>query len=717
MPVKGFVSAGASNSHSSSQGKWLREWVRLRYQVGDLLSSLRSFGHRRRQTLELKRLVNRSAAISSAELAPLLRDAFARPTPAAPRASIIIPVYNKFDFTARCLLSLAEQGYLECTEIIVVDDGSADETQGVLSTLPGLRYVRNAANLGFIDSCNAGAHLAVAPLLVFLNNDTLVAPGWLEALEFTFAARRDCGLAGSMLIYPDMRLQEAGGQVYRDGSAGNRGKRRDLGSPDFNHLRPVDYCSGASIMIPRDLFEALGGFDSRYRPAYFEDVDLAFSVRENGFQVYYQPASKVIHFEGITSGRKTSGGAKAHQITNRAVFAEKWSEALSRQPDRHAPRPLHPTVRGGRILVIDNQTPRPDRDAGSLLLFNSLRIMGQLGYDVDYLPLRRPRHVTRYTPQLQQEGIRCLYKPYFRGLAHHLRHHGGEYDFVFISRIKVIKNSYARVRRLCPQAKVIFNTVDLNFLRVGRRAELENSPRLARKTEAFRRDELFFLNQADASIIISPAELDLIRNDVDPTRIEIIPLILEFPIHRATYQSSRNLAFIGHFTHAPNVDAMKFFLSEVWPKVRKALPEVRLSIIGKDFPPELSPLLDEAVTVHGLVPDLDTIFPSIRVCIAPLRFGAGLKGKLATSLSYAVPSVVSPIAIEGMGMVDGEHALVAESPEQWVNQIRRLYLDEPCWQHISAQGLAFAEQEYSMAINRDRFQRLFDRLKASPGKP
>lgn len=711
MPVKGFVSAGALGSHSSSQGNWLREWARLRQQATDLFTSLRSFRHRRRLTAPLRQLVAHSASIPDTDLVRLLQQAFAQAVPTEPRASIIIPVFNKFSYTARCLLSLAQLGYSESTEIIVVDDGSSDDTQHVLATLPGLRYHRNLSNQGFIDSCNAGASLASAPRLVFLNNDTLVAPGWLEELESCFSARSDCGLVGSMLIYPDMRLQEAGGLVYRNGSAGNRGKRRDLGHPDFNYLRPVDYCSGASIMIERHLFEAIGGFDTRYRPAYFEDVDLAFSVRKFGLQVYCQPASKVIHFEGITSDRETTDGMKARRFTNHTLFAEKWAEALTRQPEQLEIRCEDPPAPAGRILVIDNQTPRPDRDSGSMDMFNTLRIMCQLGYKVDYLPLRRPEFVPNYTAQLQREGIRCLYRPYFGGLAHYLKHRECSYDFVFISRIKTIKKSYATIRRLCPAAKIIFNTVDLNFLRVGRRAELENNPRLARKAAKYHRDEVFYLNRADASIIISPAEREVIRKDVDLERIDIIPLIREFPTRRATYQGTRNLAFIGHFTHAPNVDAMRFFLGEVWPKVREVMPEVRFDIIGKDFPTDLSPLLDDAVTVHGLIRDLDTIFPSIRVCIAPLRFGAGLKGKLVTSLSYGVPSVVSPIAIEGMGMVDGEHALVAESPAQWVEQIQRLYSDEACWQHISAQGLSYAESEYSLTVNRDRFKRLFERLR------
>ncbi|MDP2876062.1 MAG: glycosyltransferase family 2 protein, partial [Holophaga sp.] len=426
----------------------------------------------------IRQQVLRYEGIPSAELPARLAEAFAQFSPEAPRASVIIPVFNKFEYTARCLLSLAALTDRTPFEIIVVDDGSTDETQQVLAELPGLRFHRNPENLGFVDSCNAGARLARGNYLVFLNNDTLVVPGWIEALEDTFTARQDCGLVGSMLIYPNMSLQEAGGQVFRDGSASNRGKGQDIGDPNFNFLRPVDYCSGASIMISAGLFKEIGEFDTRYRPAYYEDTDLAFAVRRAGLQVYYQSASKVVHFEGITAGKNTSQGVKAFQVTNRLRFCEKWKDVLARQPERY--ELSKDQVLGGaagRILVIDNQTPKPDRDSGSLDMFNTLRIMARLGYVVDYLPLYRPKFVPRYTSMLQKEGIRCLHRPYFLTLRRFLKQNQG-FDIVFISRIKIIKKAYGLVRRLAPKAKIIFNTVDLNFLRVGRGASVEHSRKL-----------------------------------------------------------------------------------------------------------------------------------------------------------------------------------------------------------------------------------------------
>jgi GT2 family glycosyltransferase len=187
-------------------------------------------------------------------------------------------------------------------EIIVVDDVSPDESAGVLATVDGLTLMRNAENLGFVGSCNAGAAKATGRWLVFLNNDTTVTAGWLEALIDTFADFDGAGLVGSRLVYPDGRLQEAGGLVFSDGSGWNYGRFENPADPRFSYARETDYCSGAAIAIERTLFERLGGFDARYAPAYYEDTDLAFKVREAGLSVICQPASTVIHHEGVTAG-------------------------------------------------------------------------------------------------------------------------------------------------------------------------------------------------------------------------------------------------------------------------------------------------------------------------------------------------------------------------------------------------------------------------------
>jgi GT2 family glycosyltransferase/2-polyprenyl-3-methyl-5-hydroxy-6-metoxy-1,4-benzoquinol methylase len=254
--------------------------------------------------------------------------------------SIVIPCYNNVALTKACLRAVQETLPSSVgTSIIVVDDASTDETPRALRELAAaddrLRILRNTENLGFIRSCNRGAEVAQGDLLVFLNNDTLPLAGWLEAIIELFRDRPDAGAVGGKLLYPDGRLQEAGGVIFFDGSAANVGRGQyDADAPMFNFVRDVDYCSGALLATPRMLFTALGGFDTRYAPAYYEDADYCFGVRERGYRVYYQPRSVIVHGEGASSGIDLLSGVKRFQVLNQATFAEKWANALQHHP-RH----------------------------------------------------------------------------------------------------------------------------------------------------------------------------------------------------------------------------------------------------------------------------------------------------------------------------------------------------------------------------------------------
>ncbi len=265
-----------------------------------------------------------------------------RPAPASvppQRVSIIIPAHNNSHLTKACLEACLATVPGWCQgEIIVVDDASSDDTSAVLNELASrvscLRVVRNEARLGFIVSCNRGANHATGDILVFLNNDTLPQPGWLPPLLALFHRYRWAGAAGGKLLYPDGRLQEAGGVVFSDGSAANFG--RNDSEPDlplYNYVREVDYCSGALLATRRTLFNEIGGFDELYCPAYYEDTDYCFKLRARGYRVYYQPESRVIHVEGATSGVSATEGIKCYQSINKAKFAERWQRVLRHQPD------------------------------------------------------------------------------------------------------------------------------------------------------------------------------------------------------------------------------------------------------------------------------------------------------------------------------------------------------------------------------------------------
>ncbi len=302
----------------------------------------------------------------------------------------MIPVYNQFRHTLVCLKALAANGSNVAVETIVVDDCSSDETAACLARIGGLRLERNAENLGFIGACNAGAALARGEFVLFLNNDTAPQAGWLEALLATFARFPDCGLAGAKLVYPDGRLQESGGIVFSDGSGWNYGRGADPGAPEFNYVREADYCSGAALMIRRELFNELGGFDLRYRPAYYEDTDLAFQVRARGLRVLYQPDAVVVHFEGATSGTDTASGPKRYQVVNQEKFVERWRKELAHQPRPGTPIVLAREHRArGRILIIDATTPQPDHDSGSLRLVNVMRALIGLGWKVCFFAENR----------------------------------------------------------------------------------------------------------------------------------------------------------------------------------------------------------------------------------------------------------------------------------------------------------------------------------------
>jgi GT2 family glycosyltransferase len=255
-----------------------------------------------------------------------------------PTTSIVIPSYNGIALTEACLNALAETlpSHLP-VEIIVVDDCSTDDTESRLvrwlDREPRLKVLRNPRNCGFLVTCNNGAAAASGQFVILLNNDTLPLYGWLEPLLRTFRDHPDAGAVGGKLVYPDGRLQEAGGVVFADGSAANFGKGDyELDAPLYNYLREVDYVSGALLATPRALFSQLGGLDTRYRPIYYEDTDYCFRLRKKGYKVLYQPESVVIHLEGVTCGTDPSSGQKRNQVVNRAKFERRWQEALKRQP-------------------------------------------------------------------------------------------------------------------------------------------------------------------------------------------------------------------------------------------------------------------------------------------------------------------------------------------------------------------------------------------------
>ncbi|SDQ41703.1 Glycosyltransferase, GT2 family [Pseudoxanthomonas sp. CF385] len=633
---------------------------------------------------------------------------FAVPASESPRVSIVIPVYNQAMHTLGCLRALAEHPPSVACEIIVVDDGSRDETRDWMASVAGLRYHRRTTNGGFIAACNDGAALARGDYLVFLNNDTFPQPGWLEALLDTFGAWPEAGLVGAQLVYPDGRLQEAGGVVFDDGSAWNYGRFDSPDDPRYASVRDADYCSGAAIMLPTSLFREVGGFDTRYAPAYYEDTDLAFAVRAHGRRVIYQPASRVVHLEGITAGTDTGSGAKAYQVRNRDVFARKWAAALGRQPAAGTLPSPAVLARGRRqVLVVDAETPRPQHDSASLRMSNLMRLLVDEGAHVVFLPADL-RHAGRDTTDLRQRGIETWHAPFTGTVASWLREHGPRFDVVMLSRHYVASEFLPLVRRFAPQARVVFDTVDLHFLRETRGAEVAGDEALRRSAERTRERELALMRQADATLVVSPAEADMLVPLLPDARIDVLSNLHEVADGGAPYAQRRDLVFVGGFRHPPNVDAVLWFGRDVFPRIRERLPDVRFHCIGAEPPADVLALQQlPGIAVHGHVPDLAPYMDGARVAVAPLRFGAGVKGKVNLSMAHGQPVVATSCAVEGMRLVDGHDVWVADTADAFADAVVSLYNDAVLWERLSANGRENIRRHFSLDAARDVVRRVF----------
>jgi GT2 family glycosyltransferase len=620
---------------------------------------------------------------------------FALPSSDTPRVSIIMPVFGKVAYTIACLRSIAAHPGTVPFEVVVVDDASTDATPARLAEVAGIKLLRNAVNLGFVGTCNAGAAAARGEYLAFLNNDTLVTGSWLEALLRCFDEEPDCGLAGARLVYPDGRLQEAGGIVFADGSGWNYGRFEDPRDPRFAFRREADYCSGAAIVLRRSLFEALGGFDARYAPAYYEDTDLAFAVRAAGFKVYYEPAATVVHFEGITAGTDTGSGIKRHQALNQQTFREKWSAVLAAHPAPGTPIARAATWRAKRrILIIDATTPTPDMDSGSLRMTNLMRILHRRGAQVSFLPDNRA-WVDCYTPALQALGVEALHAPFVTDPVALFRQRGSEFDAIVLSRHYVATGYVGLARLHAPGALLVFDTVDLHYLREERGAGLDGNAALERRAAATRAQELKLMRECDVTLVVSPVEQALLARDAPGVRVEVLSNVHAVHGCRRPFGDRRDLVFVGGFQHPPNIDAVTWLVHEVLPGLDPALAEARVHIIGSRVTPEVEALAGGRVLIHGHVPDIEPYMDGCRIALAPLRYGAGVKGKVNLAMSYGLPVVATPCAVEGMHVADGTDVLVAADAREFAECIARLYRDAALWQRLSANGLDNVRRHFS----------------------
>jgi len=590
--------------------------------------------------------------------------------------SIVIAARSGATARERCQRAIVSAGDAVAFEAIVVDGGAAAANRGVTEARG--RYV------------------------VLLDDDVEVRPGWLTALVARADSRPDTGVVAAKLLRSDGNLAEAGGIVWRSGDAAGFGDGQHRDAPEYGYARAIDHGSSATLLVRRELWDAVGGLDERYESDRYVAADLGFAARSAGWTVVYEPRAVVARVEsGATA---TDADAADRRERDRPAFAAKWGAALDAQPVRGewSAYLASNRNRGAQVLIVDHSVPMPDRDAGSLRMWHVVDMLAELGCRITFMP-DGPVADDRYRRSLQDVGVEVL-EPGSDPAAY-LAAAGGRTRLAILSRPYVASRYLHMVREHAPGARVAYDTVDLHYVRERRRAEVEGNADRA-KAAGLRELELALARACDVTLTVSEAERQTLLGEEPGLHVAILPNVNE-PWSEVPPRGERSgVLFVGGFAHGPNAGAALELASQVMPAVWAEIEDVRLTVVGADPPPELAALAADRIDVRGWVPDLDPLLGRSVAMVAPLRYGAGVKGKIAVSMSAGLPVITTGVGAEGLAVEHGRDILVGDTAEELARLIVELHRDAELWSRISSAGRDVVVRTASPAAMRPVLKRL-----------
>ena len=370
-------------------------------------------------------------------------------------------------------------------------------------------------------------------------------------------------------------------------------------------------------------------------------------------------------------------------------------------------------------LVISDWLPQPQRNSSGLRLFTLLKLLRQAGREVALL--LRHDHAThlrwageahelqRVEAELAALGIAVSWG---QATTAELWRRGPRAALVILSFPEPAHALLAQVRACAPWATVVYDMMDFHATRFDREAVVKNDPELAVRASEYRAMELALIEACDITLAISEDERQQVLAHVPHARVEVLPNIHPCVTTAAPLAGREGLFFIGHFQHSPNEDAVFYFVEQILPRVLERCPQAVLRVAGSAMGERLRALDHPNVELLGYLPEAEAAFHRARVFVAPLRFGAGMKGKVGQSLSLALPVVTTSIGAEGMGLVSGQHALIADDPAAFADAVVRLYQDDALWQHMSKAGLELLQERFSEQAAANTLKRLLAQIEA-----
>jgi GT2 family glycosyltransferase len=630
--------------------------------------------------------------------------------PISPRASIIIPAHGSPLYTLTCIHSLIKQETVHPFDIHIADDNPDDtRLSGYITRLESaqIHYHRNARNLGFTLNVNLASSRCLSELIIFLNNDTYCHPLWLENLVSTYdrlSKKGQVGAIGSKVLHRNLHIQESGCLLHPGGHPIPLGRGEHAFNPQFSYLREVDFVSACSMLVEREMFTKLGGFDERFSPGYYEDPELCERLKANGATNYVQPSSCLIHEEGASFGKDGFSKVKDEKLI---LFNALHPSPISIEQQFQA-KP--------RLLYIDAYLPMPDKGSGSIDAMAFVEYFLSRGYRITFYAHHHNNYFEKYTRALETLGVEVL-QDQFQSLTSFLDNKTEAIDFFFVSRYYQIDFFWSLIKSKLSNSRLIYNTVDLHFLREEREAAIyAQIPPYERHLDELKKKELSYISMADTSIVISAYELDLLHKLLpNTTSVHHVPQCRPFIGTKEPYAMRSGLVFIGS-AHQPNVDALRYFQSELHPLLVQKLPNYKLSVIGQELQESLSRHGDvdifsnPNVNFLGYIENVTPILHRAQAMIVPLRFGSGIKGKVVQAIQHSLPCISTEIGVEGLELPYESSVLVSNTPRDFVSHIISLCTDQLLWEKHSRLAQQTFENRFSSEIFIKRMDILMDEL-------
>lgn len=628
------------------------------------------------------------------------------PSAGVPKVSVITVLFNQAGLSLLCLQGLARSRAVSF-ETLIVDNASSDRVPQMLGCIEGVQVLTQSVNLGFLRAVNLAAGQARGEYLLLLNNDAVVEPDTLAHAVARLDSDPRIGAVGGPILLWDGRLQEAGSIIWRDGSCLGYGRGDSPDAGPYRFVRDVDYCSGAFLMLRRELFDAMGRFDDAFAPAYYEESDFCARLWEAGRPVVFDPKVRVKHFEFASDAG--SGQAMVLQTRNRALFETRHVEFLSRQ---HASSPaavLDARIRLPentlRVLVIDDRVPLPSLGRGYPRAANLLQALDKAGAFVTHYPLLFPLEDWTAVYNALPERIEVMQGLGMAGLAQFLRERRGAYDMVLVSRphnMEVVQAIRKQQPDVLGPARLVYDAEALFSLRdIARDAVLDAMPALAEQRRRVA-EEMTLARGADAIVTVSELEAGHYR-EAGYAQVHVLGHAIEPCPGEPGFDERAGFLFVGALEadNSPNTDSMLWFVREVWPQVRAALGEgARLDIVGPCESTSVAALAGDSIKVWGRVDDIHAFYDRARVFVVPTRFAAGIPHKAHEAAAHGLPMVVSTLIANQLGWSDAAFAQASDA-RAFAQACIRLHSDAACWRD--------ARQFALDAVARDCTVEAFDR--------